>query len=373
VEVTSLGVHGSAKAFDWDFARAPLPTSPGEVVEARPQGTAAAAALLEVPATFAQLQDPAFAAAFLEAVPQIAGTTSGRLRCEVIPLKVRERRGTGVFLYKLHWAGPAGPGPASANVVGKITSARNRSPTGEKAFAVQRELWNHGFSSGRFRVPSPIAYIRPSAFMITGMAPGTDLITLFREGSDRLKDGVRLAALWLARLHATYIECVRARPVERQMNKIERVGTEFEFTFPTLSEPARALRKRIAAAIAGAPEASLTVTHGDYLLKNLIVHGDTITAIDFEESGMFDPAKDVGKFVANLEVKGDMHKVRFDVGELSRLFLETYAARSGSDMGDRIAAYHALSLLKHARRQATAAKAAAWLDAAGALFEEARP
>jgi len=341
-------------------------------MEARPQGTATAAALLEVPATLAQLQDPAFAAAFLEAVPKIAGTTSGGLRSEVIPLKVRERRGTGVFLYKLHWAGPGAPGPAAADLVGKVTSARNRSPTGEKAFAVQRELWNHGFSSGRFRVPSPIAYIRASAFMITGRAPGTDLITLFREGSDGLKDGVRLAALWLARLHATYIECVQARPVARQTKKVERVVTAFESTYPTLSPRARALRKRIVDAIEGIPEASLTATHGDYLLKNLIVHGDTITAIDFDESGMFDPAKDVGKFVANLAVKGDMFKVRFDVKELQHLFLETYAARSGSDMGDRIAAYHALSLLKHARRQPTAVKAAAWLGAADALFEEAR-
>ena len=71
-------------------------------------------------------------------------------------------------------------------------------------------------------------------------------------------------------------------------------------------------------------------------------------------------------------MKGAIHDVPFDIPRLQRLFLETYLDASGLEVGERTAAYHALSLMKHSLRQPSARDAGDWLDEAQALLEEAR-
>jgi aminoglycoside phosphotransferase len=367
VEVNALDFRGITEQANAAVAAGPMESTRGSV-----QAAGARAKVHEAPATLAQFLDPEWAAQFFETLPQIASPGSGPLRCEVVPLKLRERRGTGVMLFKLRWAGPSRHPAEGLQLVGKITSGRRRAPTGEKAFWILNELWENGFGSGPLRVPCPVAYIRASNFMLTSAVPGADLITLFREGSESVPEAVRLAARWLSKLHLSRISSPPARTLEKQFSKVERVVGDVEHAHPTLAPRTREVGQNMLRAMGSVTEASFTPVHGDFLLKNVMTDGSTLTGIDFEEGGMFDPAKDVGKFLGSLAVKGAIHEVPFDVPRLQRSFLKTYRKGSGLEMGERIAAYHAVSLIKHARRQTTANDAAVWVDAALALFEEAR-
>src|SRR5258706_1068607 len=194
------------------------------------------------------------------------------------------------------------------------------------------------------------------------LAKGADLISLYRQGDEALPRAVEMAARWIAKLHSTAILCPPARTMERQALKVNRVASQMQETYPALLAKAQAVAGKIINAISGGRAVSFTPIHGDFLLKNVIADGGTLTAIDFEEGGWFDPAKDVGKFLGSLEVKGAVHNVGFDVRRLQQRFVNAYLQGSGRMIGRRVAAYHAISLLKHARRQATREEAAAWLD-----------
>src|SRR6267378_7608665 len=107
--------------------------------------------------TLAPFIDPDWAARFFAAIPQVAGDGQGHPTCEVVPLKLRERRGVGVILYKLRWTDPSGRVLKEVQLVGKITSSKSGTAGGEKSFATLRQLCDSGFGEGPMLVPRPIA------------------------------------------------------------------------------------------------------------------------------------------------------------------------------------------------------------------------
>jgi thiamine kinase-like enzyme len=315
--------------------------------------------------------DPDYAAAFLETIAQLELSSSGVVRCEVVPLKLREHRGTGVLLFRFQTPAGAAGALRAVELVGKVTSGRRGTPSGQKAFAFLRTLRENGFSQGPLLVPRPIAYWPASRLMLVSLAPGADLMTLFKAGDETLPQAVQLAGRWVGKLHTLAIMGPPARSLERQASKVNQVASQVKGAHPSLAPRTARVRRQILQKIMSADPASFVPCHGDFLPKNVVFDKGTLTAIDFEECGLFDPAKDVGKFLGNLEVKADIYPVPFDVPHLQRQFLDAYLEAAGHADWGRIAAYHALGLLKHARRQRTARDAEVWLDAAEAVIEEA--
>jgi len=69
-----------------------------------------------------------------------------------------------------------------------------------------------------------------------------------------------------------------------------------------VSERAAALLEGLDRAIPAA--APLTMTHGDFHYHQVLVDGETISLVDFDEAGSGDPRVDVGNFIAHLRLLG---------------------------------------------------------------------
>ncbi|MFN0149180.1 MAG: phosphotransferase enzyme family protein [bacterium] len=69
-----------------------------------------------------------------------------------------------------------------------------------------------------------------------------------------------------------------------------------------VSERAAALLERLDREVPAA--APLTMTHGDFHYHQILVDGETISFVDFDEAGNGDPRVDIGNFIAHLRLLG---------------------------------------------------------------------
>jgi aminoglycoside phosphotransferase (APT) family kinase protein len=93
---------------------------------------------------------------------------------------------------------------------------------------------------------------------------------------------------------------------------------------------------------------AITLVHGDYSPKNVLVRQDRLVLLDYEVAHWGDPAFDVGFAMTHLLSKAHhvaAHRARF--AEAARLFWRSYAGEVGAAFGDMQprAARHTLACL----------------------------
>lgn len=91
--------------------------------------------------------------------------------------------------------------------------------------------------------------------------------------------------------------------------------------------------------------------HGDFHTLNIFISEPDLTVIDFEQSCMFDPAKDLGYFTSYLTMRKKKYQLSFDIENLQKCFIDKYTSEiSVSDRQEllkRICIYEARSYIQH--------------------------
>lgn len=225
-------------------------------------------------------------------------------------LKEIPRSGAGSLVTEVT-IGAKGLDEVRERIIIRNVSSHHKWDTADRAFHIAEQLARQGFASGPYRVPVPIDQDHDSMTLIEQGIRGKSLfdkiVSASREDSLRY---VRMAAQWLAKLHACRLTLTPAG--EFLAREPERLGKYLE-RFTAINHPHARRAEEILTTIekeelrryADNPE-ELVQGHGDFHPKNILIGQDVqenretlfVAAIDFESSLRLPAAFDVGCFLA---------------------------------------------------------------------------
>lgn len=316
--------------------------------------------------------DEGFRVSLLEKVPQIALEYPKIVACDIVPLVKDNVRKSRVLMFRLSVPGTGSPPITKVPIVGKF----KRSLRGKETFDIARHLWENGFGApGRLRICQPIAYLEEWRLLLLYYAGGISLRDLLAAGHESFASCVTQAAQWLAKLHQIVISGTRVRSVENETRKVENIYERMAKKHPSLDTRAHWVVKEILQRIQSLNSGSFRMIHGDYLGKNILSDGSNMTVIDLGKMALFDPAKDIGKFIGNMTIKAWRYGTNFDTANLRDRFLKGYAQEISNGFSQRIAAYEALPYLRQSSSEDHSEGALYWLQRAEETIrgEEKKP
>lgn len=229
-----------------------------------------------------------------------------------------------------------------------------------------RHLWQQGFGAeSTLRICQPIAYIDDWRLMLMHHAKGVSLEQMLNAHHTSFPPAVNQAGQWLARLHHAAIPASRAQSVQDEAEslreRLEKTVKRLKVKHPALEKRAQWVADEIIQRVRSVDSNSLTLTHGDYLMKNILTNGSVLTVIDLGRMCLFDPARDVGKFIGHLIVKAWKYGADFESEKLREHFLTGYASEYSNEFSQRIAAYETRSYLRRSRKEDDPESASFWL------------
>lgn len=221
-------------------------------------------------------------------------------------------------------------------VIIKSPGTQEQWQASSRSFAVLEALAAHGFAGGKFRVPVPVESDKDSQTAVEEALGGRSLYDeLLADSRSQGIETVRLAAVWLARMHNSRLVVTQLDefvPAERR--RMERYVEHFT----DCKYPHAARFREVVDAIL---EEEMLITardrdsfiqgHGDYHPKNILIGRETrtredspwVAAIDFDRTLVQPAAFDVGSFLAQFRNQFyEHHEVLRRYPE--RLFIDSY-------------------------------------------------
>jgi aminoglycoside phosphotransferase (APT) family kinase protein len=212
-----------------------------------------------------------------------------------------------------------------------------------RLYSNMRLLADGPFASSPLRVPQPLALVRDQRLVLWVASDGMPL--------DRIKPladvdmGVRQAARWLARLHASTVVLPRRFSLDEEAANTRRWAATIGSAYPVLADRARRMAVDWVTAV-GSGDAARVPIHKDFHPGHVLIGRET-TVIDLDEARLGDPALDVAHFRAYL---GLLSSHRAAIPALERAFMEEYARESGGADSRAVDAYGAYAWLKIAKQ-----------------------
>lgn len=207
---------------------------------------------------------------------------------------------------------------------------------GAASYGILAALWREGFGPGSpFQVPEPLLWSATHAAIVMRRARGRCLADWTPSEAGWL-EGMRAAARWLARLHASPL---RVGPCDERSRAAERLARRVSKAVECHPELARLLRRHTDELMTRSPTMELahSQTHGRYHSGHVFVDGSAVTVIDLDRAAPAAPAKDVGEFI---------HRTRAEVfkrGWTSRAADEATQAFLGEYVLDGLASLDGLT------------------------------
>jgi hypothetical protein len=242
---------------------------------------------------------------------------------------------------------------------------------GEKVYDSLQLLWSHGFASGHFKVPQPLAYDSDWRLLIMGQAKGESLENLLLKQLNASK-AITAAAEWLVKLHKCQATERRCHTFDR-LHKLGMWQRYLRVVYPEAEPLLAAIRRRLDMQRGALCEWQSALTHSDYSPDHLIIDNDKITAVDFDEFGQYDPLFDVAHFVVHLRYLalirlGSLHRL----DELSGLFQDKYRSCVEDYSVKRVRFYMVIVYLKLVYINAFNRQTQNWRNIVDILLREAR-
>ena len=177
----------------------------------------------------------------------------------------------------------------------------------DRAFRIMTELTDHGFDSGRYRIPRPIDKDASAMTLIEESLRGKSLYDRLRV--DPVTEGrewLVMAAGWLAKLHGCRLRLTPSdefiKKEDRRLPRYLERFTDIRHQFSGRVEEIVAIIREEEHRLAEADTGTFVQGHGDYHPKNIFVCQERATsyvaAIDFAGSAVMPTAFDVGCFLA---------------------------------------------------------------------------
>lgn len=169
-------------------------------------------------------------------------------------------------------------------------------PAGELETRLAR--WNAAALVRAVQAPEVVFVDTERSWFATAAAPGRALAAT---PSDALRAALRAA---FSDLHAAPSAALGTRTDRDDLTAAERALDALSAVAPDLEPRAHALRQRLAATLATLAPAVSVFTHGDLGADQLLVDGDRLAVIDWDEGVNGDPHFDWGSLEADLRGRG---------------------------------------------------------------------
>jgi aminoglycoside phosphotransferase (APT) family kinase protein len=211
------------------------------------------------------------------------------------------------------------------------------------------------------RVPVPVLYAAALRLLVTAALPGVPLVARLRDGVG-VEPAVAAAGRALASLHRLPAP---AGPVHSAAVEAGALTRELEVVAGVWPDAAERVRRSLAAALAQPPPGGAPVlSHGDLTPSQVLLDGATAALVDLDDLCWADPARDLGRFLAHLEMRlartADTQRGS-TAGRLAAAFLSGYRHDAASGRGmpavpARLGFYRATSLARTALHACRALK-----------------
>jgi hypothetical protein len=313
-----------------------------------------------------QLTDPAEAHDVLERSIRACSPTYSDLRIHACrPEVLNYKPGSRCTLrYHLEYDAADADQGWPATVIAKVYRAHK----GQQAYEGMVALWHSPLSrSAAARISEPLAYVPELKLLV--QAPLAEEQTLeeflrsvLRAGTPaawaRLERFVRTAAIGLAELHLSGARAETARVWDERITDIPEQLERIAIVAPELVEALSPLFDHLQAFAAAHPADPLVPSHGSFDSDQVLIGGEELSFIDFDNFCMAEPALDVSHFRAAIMDSGmkliDERTLRDPVARraylqrldaLGALFLAQYEALAPISR-QRLALWDALDYLR---------------------------
>jgi len=191
------------------------------------------------------------------------------------------------------------------------------------SYHILNVIWKYG---GARLISRPLLYHAPDHVYIYEKTLGESLTTFIENKTItrvQLERYIKQAARQLAHIHALPTKPFKhiTFPKNYDFDEQLRWLTYNLKRISTYNRAAKTLSTQITKHLQNFPDTKRVFTHGDYQMQNLIVRGNTMKIIDFDNADLSDPLSDVGNFLNQINYR-DL--LRHKAGKLRRIFLTTY-------------------------------------------------
>jgi hypothetical protein len=190
-------------------------------------------------------------------------------------------------------------------VTGRVEERRfyakvyNREERGEQTYQLLRKLWEKANTDGAgLTVGRPIAYLSNLQTLLQEETPGTNLRRVLRQEEEEAIPAVRRVARALAALHLLDVTMPRRRSLQDEIAKVERAGESLKSTCPHLRPK---IEEILAAVVAGLEEVPPAPIHGDLKPGHILLDGDSVGLIDFDNAVGADPVMDIAQLLFDFD------------------------------------------------------------------------
>lgn len=262
-----------------------------------------------------------------------------------------------------------GGGVESRKLIGKIYA----NGQGQKVYETLLELWNRGFGTRRLTVTQPLAYDPNLQLLLLGHSKGELLRNLILTESD-LCSALEGAAEWLSKLHRCGLTAGRRYSLDDHLHTLKVQKQSLEPVYPDAAQCFSDILVRIERQAGDMQEWKPGPTHRDFSPDHLLVDGNQITGLDFDEFCQYDSLFDVAHFIAHLGYLGLRHfgSLRaFDA--LAEHFFAAYQSCAYNNHPlPPVELYLALAYLKLAQVTALVTRPSNWQQATDILLAESQ-
>jgi aminoglycoside phosphotransferase (APT) family kinase protein len=166
-------------------------------------------------------------------------------------------------------------------------------------------------AAGRCGAAAPVEAVLPEEGAVLWRAvPGRPLSALLRAGDHSgahvpLQQAGRLVRALHDATDEVDVPIMRAvadtvRDAARELPLVARATEHLPVLLPGLRTRLEAVLGSVADRLDSVPAESPTLTHGDYKADHLLIGAKGLTVLDFDRVGPAEPARDLGKFLADL-------------------------------------------------------------------------
>lgn len=323
-------------------------------------------------ATLPQAVAPGRVAALLRASTDSALAVPGLPTVEVVH---HPREGACVLRYTFGERPDDGQGVGATVLYGKVYP--DTSGDVIEAFLDALATSPHAAARGAEGVapmfPRPVLYSPSLRLLVTHALPGSpripELLRAVLGGPAETRDRARAALLEavgaagaaLASLHGSDLATAPVRSVVAERDALASEIGLVERYWPEVAQQVRRLTDNVVGASPGTPD--MVLSHGDFTPSQVLLDGAGTAVVDLDTLCWADPALDLGRFIAHVELQATKlggERAAPLVEELTAVFLDGHARAGGLDRpvtGEalhRITHYRATTLARsslHACRQ----------------------
>ncbi|PIS04851.1 MAG: hypothetical protein COT81_04305 [Candidatus Buchananbacteria bacterium CG10_big_fil_rev_8_21_14_0_10_42_9] len=221
----------------------------------------------------------------------------------------------------------------------------------KKTFEILKYFFDHNITTQK-----PLWYDKRLKGMFYISAEGDNLYQ-YIQGQKNIDAWVEKAGLKLSQIHGLKpLRKLKLKKIDFK-NQIdpENVLRRYKKNWPKETSQAIAFKKRLFAEIDKIKPEKKTLCHGDFHPENIIIQKQNhkiIDVIDFTDTGLCDPAYDLGSFMQQLDFMSRIYTPAAKIEKLQQQFFNTYLSNRNIAASDeliyKITLFQILTALKSA-------------------------